>query len=227
MRTRILFLAAAPNRFSFSSVGTRRQFASMSIEFSPKTVLNFWFREIPQEKWFGGDAKFNSLLKERFSSWNQLAHERKLDTFKTTPHGALSLILLLDQMNRNIYHGTPGMFRSDDYCLELVDYSLQHNFEQSLLMDDTNGKEKVQFLLLPLMHAEDEKRQDLLLKKIDDWELLDYYKKFALLHRQDIIRFGRFPSRNSILQRESSEEELDYLNDPNSWFAAKPAETEP
>lgn len=184
-------------------------------EYSPESIINFWFYEVPKAKWFGGGSDLDALLEERFKSWNQLAHDRELDSYKVTPHGALSLILLLDQFNRNIYRGTADMFRSDDYCVELVDYSLEHHFDR-VLIEEEYGRDKLMFLSMPLMHTEDLKRQDLLLEKIDEWELTN--KDFALLHRKDIERFGRFPSRNGVLGRESTQEEVDYLNDPDSWF---------
>ena len=44
------------------------------------------------------------------------------------------------------------------------------------------------------------------------------WRRFAEMHRDVIARFGRFPHRNAILGRESTEEELAFLEEPNSSF---------
>jgi uncharacterized protein (DUF924 family) len=47
---------------------------------------------------------------------------------------------------------------------------------------------------------------------------MEYNLDFELRHKAMIDRFGRYPHRNTILSRKSTDEELAFLNEPGSSF---------
>ena len=67
------------------------------------------------------------------------------------------------------------------------------------------------------MHSEDINDQHFCLnlyQKADDEEGMDYARQ----HLELIEKYGRFPHRNALLGRKSTQEELDYLNTENAGF---------
>jgi hypothetical protein len=91
-------------------------------------ILAFWFKEqaltAPQidrrmDVWFGGDEVFDLECKKEFGDDVELASEGKLDHWADEPRGRLALILLLDQIRRNIYRNTARAFEMDKAALKL------------------------------------------------------------------------------------------------------------
>ena len=60
------------------------------------------------------------------------------------------------------------------------------------------------------MHSEDIDSQDMSVKLYKENSLVDSIK-YAEHHRDIIRKYGRFPHRNKLLSRESTEEEEAYL----------------
>ena len=174
-------------------------------------ILHFWFEDIEPEQWFIKDNKFDARLKRDFGAQVSAAMNGTLNHWAETPKGNLALILLLDQMPRNIYRSTPMSFAGDARALEL---SLAghargdaENFDQF----------EAQFLLMPMMHSEDFAIQEQSLPLFKNL-CTEMTYGYAVRHRDIIARFGRFPHRNVILERESSAEEIAFLQEPNSSF---------
>ena len=174
-------------------------------------ILHFWFEEIEPKQWFVKDDEFDARLKRDFTTEVSAAMDGNLNHWRETPRGNLALILLLDQMPRNIYRATPMSFGGDARALEL---SLAGHARGDA---DGFNQFEAQFLLMPMMHSEDLDVQE---------QSLPLFKKhcaemtydYAVRHRDIIARFGRFPHRNAILGRESSAEEIAFLQEPNSSF---------
>jgi uncharacterized protein (DUF924 family) len=138
-----------------------------------------------------------------------------------TPHGALALILLADQFPRNIFRDTPQAFALDPLALAFANSVIDAGFDQKL-----RPIERV-FCYLPFEHSElliDQDRSVELFKALHaavadmDKELFAGYVDFAVRHRVVIERFGRFPHRNRILDRASTAEEIEFLQQPGSSF---------
>ena len=84
-----------------------------------KSVLSFWFEEISPENWFKKDAEFDRILKEQFEPLIKAGLSGQLDRWAADADGRLALILLLDQMTRNIYRDSPAAFSGDEMALAL------------------------------------------------------------------------------------------------------------
>lgn len=177
----------------------------------PSDVLNFWFSEEVKPLWFKKSSAFDREIEARFINTYLMAKTGALDNWKNNSHDALALIIVLDQFPRNIFRDTPQAFATDEQAVELTKYAIEHNYQQSLSVD-----ERV-FLYMPLMHSEDIVNQN---KSIELFTKLgkEDNLKFAIKHREIIQRFGRFPHRNKILGRESTLEEKEFLTQPGSSF---------
>ena len=179
--------------------------------FSREVVLKFWFVECNPQQWFKKDSVFDNNLKERFSKLVEESLIGKFDHWSVSKRGCLALILLLDQFTRNIFRDTPRAFSGDEKALQLSFQCLSKNY----LCNDNFQETK--FMLIPMMHSEDISVQDLslpLFKDLNDNRTYEY----ALRHRDIIKRFGRFPHRNHILGRDSTEKEIEFLKNPGSSF---------
>ena len=91
-------------------------------------------------------------------------------------------------------------------------HAIERGFDRAL------AQVKRLFLYLPLEHSESLEDQELCLRLVaaldEDPKWLDYARR----HRDIIARFGRFPHRNAVLSRESTPEELAFLQEPGSSF---------
>jgi len=135
----------------------------------------------------------------------------------------LALLILLDQFSRNIFRGTPEAFSSDDLALNITTEAIAKGFDRKV------KKEQQPFFYMPMMHSETLLGQvagvahfELLQTRCDlDSDLWNFVKSstiFAEKHQNCIIKFGRFPSRNKILGRESTPEEIAYLKEHPGGF---------
>ena len=179
-----------------------------------KEILNFWFVETPAEKRFKKDLKFDQVIKKRFLNDYKLAVQNKLDDWQDTEKGCLALIILLDQFSRNLFRESRKAFEQDKKSKAVLLKILENNF-----LDKMNESERL-FSLLPLIHSENildhEKAYKLMDKYLKNHLELEKIKKFWLDHTEAIKRFGRYPHRNKVLNRVSSEDEIEFLNSPNS-----------
>lgn len=177
-----------------------------------QSVLNFWFDECEPQQWFTQDASFDELIRARFERLLLQAQAGELFQWRTSAHGRLAEIIMLDQFSRNLYRDTPQAFAQDAMALALA--------QEAVAQGALNTLEKVEqrnFLLMPFMHSESQ--------LIHQWAepvfkqyACDNTYQFELRHKVIIDRFGRYPHRNAVLQRQSSEEELEFLKQPNSSF---------
>ena len=185
--------------------------ASDKKSFNGQDIVHFWFEECVPENWFKKDPAFDERLKTRFGVLVERALAGQLDDWAAEAESCLGLILLLDQMTRNIYRDTPRAFAGDELALAL---SLKMVDKGWL---DTEHAAKRQFALMPMMHSEDLAIQDASLPLFKA-HTLDMVYEYAVRHRDIVARFGRFPHRNAILGRPSTDEEAEFLTQPNSSF---------
>lgn len=186
--------------------------SAQSAEKKISDIVSFWFEEISPEAWFKKDTAFDEQLKQRFGTLIEQAIAGQLDKWADSSDGRLALILLLDQMTRNIFRDTPKAFAGDEIACAL---SLRSASEG--LIEAEADVNKRTFLLMPMMHSEDiqiQKQSLPLFKSFTNEMTYDY----AVKHHDIVARFSRFPHRNSILGRPSTDEEIEFLKQPGSSF---------
>ncbi|MYA90250.1 MAG: DUF924 domain-containing protein [Synechococcus sp. SB0663_bin_10] len=168
-------------------------------------ILFFWWQVGP-ERWFSTNAAFDRQVADQFMAMYHHAAAGGLDHWEATPHGALALLILLDQFPRNMFRDTPRAFATDSKALAL---SGQTVARRDHLAYPTTAR---QFFFLPFEHAEDMEAQTIAVdcfRKYGDEQ--GYF--YALLHMDVIRRFGRFPHRNKILGRKSTAAEEAFLQE--------------
>lgn len=172
---------------------------------SAEAVLDFW-RAAGPARWFKKDASFDDEFKSRFEATHHAAATGALDHWAGEAEGALALLILLDQFPRNAWRGSGHMFATDGKALRIarsaVDAGLDQRIGDALLRA---------FFYLPFMHSEqlDAQERSVELNRPLGQDSL----RFAILHRDIIARFGRFPHRNAALGRETSPEEQRFLDE--------------
>ena len=171
---------------------------------SPASVLDFWSRA-GYGKWFGGGAEFDEACRAALGDAHFAAARRELDGWMDAPDSALALVLLLDQIPRNIFRGSGHAFATDGlarlHASAAVDGGFDARVDPALRF----------FFYLPFEHSEDmadQQRSVELVSALGNKDLLGY----AIAHRDVIARFGRFPHRNAALGRTSTPEEQAWLD---------------
>jgi uncharacterized protein (DUF924 family) len=170
-----------------------------------KDIVQFW-RDAGPGKWFRGGASFDRECETRFFDMHFAAALRALDAWMETAEGALALMILLDQIPRNIFRGTAHAYATDPLARSLARQAIEAGFDAQV--DPTLRL----FFYLPFEHSEDLDDQALSVRlhqrlsgrDADGW---------AKQHQEVIRRFGRFPHRNAVLGRTSTQAELQYLKD--------------
>ena len=185
----------------------------MSITTHPQAqkVLDFWFDKQTQPFWFVKSDEFDKILSDEFADTLRQASLGELDTWRDTMQGRLAEIIVLDQFSRNIYRDTPNAFAQDGMALVLAQMAIRLPEFADLSESERH------FLLMPYMHSESavihEQAVELFGRYVND-NALD----FEMKHKVIIDRFGRYPHRNAILGRMSGDDELAFLQEPNSSF---------
>jgi uncharacterized protein (DUF924 family) len=170
-------------------------------------VLAFW-RQAGPERWFAADPDFDSTLHESFAVPHGQAACGKLSSWEQDASGALALILLTDQIPRNIFRHSAHAFATDEMARNIADRALARGFDQA-----TEPGLRV-FFYLPFEHHEDassQARAVALCEKLSTETGAKNWLDYARLHQGLISRFGRFPHRNLVLGRVSTPEEITYL----------------
>ncbi|MGO2202101.1 DUF924 family protein [Pseudomonas helleri] len=174
----------------------------MTTDTTPHAVVEFWKQAGPTH-WFAKDEAFDKRLRETFYTAHFQAARRELEHWAAEAEGALALLLLLDQYPRNAFRGTAHMFATDPlarfYARKVIEAQLDQRIETAL-----RG-----FCYLPFEHSEDADDQRLSLELHEKLNPQDI--RWAKEHADIIERFGRFPHRNDVLGRVSTEEERAFL----------------
>jgi uncharacterized protein (DUF924 family) len=174
-------------------------------------VVNFWFEELPRAAWFEKSVAIDEAIRSRFLAPHSDLVARNGEIDRSNPLALLAAIIVLDQFSRNMFRGTPRAFASDELALHLARDVVDRGFDKAM------AKDQRLFAYLPFEHSEnaiDQARSVELMAGLADAELT----KYAIAHKAIIDRFGRFPHRNAILGRPSTDEEIAFLKEPNSSF---------
>jgi len=177
-------------------------------------ILNFWFKETPAEKKFKKDKIFDELIRDKFLKDYELASINEYDDWQDSPMGSLALVLLFDQFSRNMFRDEKKSFEQDHKSRLIVNDSVYAGFLDKMSQDQRF------FMILPLIHSEEITDHDmayyLLEKYLKEHSFLADIKKSWKDHTLAIRKFYRYPHRNKVLGRQSSQEELAFLDSPNS-----------
>lgn len=166
-------------------------------------VLNFWFDELTPEQWWRS-AELDDEIRQRFQGVYEVLSKTVPVAWLETPKGALAAIIVLDQFPRNIFRNTARSFATDEIALEISKKAIKQEWDRQL-----NENEKM-FLYMPLQHSEDPEDQVQSVRLFKELGIESSYE-FAKQHKEIIDRFGRFPHRNEVLGRTSTEEERAFL----------------
>lgn len=172
-------------------------------------VLEFWFDELTPKDWFTGGEEVDVLIKTRFSELHKVAVQGELFEWRQTAEGRLAEIIVLDQFSRNIGRNNSAAFSADPMVLALAQEAVAGGFDHQL------NQQQKSFLYMPYMHSESlliHEQAVLLFSQAGLKNNLD----FEFKHKVIIERFGRYPHRNEVLGRESTAEEIEFLQDRKS-----------
>lgn len=192
-------------------------------------ILKFWFGEIRDglcvedrnDLWFIPDDQTDARIKNDFEHLVLKAGDGELSGWESSPSGSLALIILLDQFPRNIYRRTPNAFKFDEQAGRICKQGFLEGIDKEL--------ELIQkcFYYMPLEHSENIDDQNLCVDLYERMkesasdkhqDQINYSLKYARMHRDIIQRFGRFPHRNKILNRKSTQAELDFMSNEGLNF---------
>ncbi|WP_318261658.1 DUF924 family protein [Zhongshania marina] len=176
-----------------------------------RSILEFWFAELPSSAWFGSSAELDSTIARRFGDIHQAALAGELYSWRHKAQGRLAEIIVLDQFSRNIYRDSPRAYAADGQALVLAQEAIRAHADSEL-----RDEQRI-FLYMPYMHSESLAIQNASLRLYEALGLENNYR-FALAHHDIIARFGRYPHRNTLLGRVSSEAELAFLQEAGSSF---------
>lgn len=197
---------------------------------SPETICEYWFGssdndlEVAKQhskQWWSKNVEVDAEIKTRFASYLPRVVNGELDQWQESALGTLALILLTDQFPRNMFRGAAQAFAYDAIARNLCKQGLKKDIDQKL-----RPIQRV-FFYIPLEHSESLADQEQCLQLFRQLAnsaepalqpTLTDYIDFAIRHRDIIERFGRFPHRNALLDRESTPAELAFLETPGSSF---------
>jgi uncharacterized protein (DUF924 family) len=174
-------------------------------------ILAFWFKEIDQSQWWIKDLEFDNQIIAKYQNIHTAAKCCELFSWRNSAEGRLAEIIILDQFSRNMFRDTPQSFACDTLALALSQEAISIGADKAL------NEMQRSFLYMPFMHSE-----SLIIHEL----AVDLYQKngvqsnlgFEIKHKNIIERFGRYPHRNHILGRTSTDEEVEFLTQPGSSF---------
>jgi uncharacterized protein (DUF924 family) len=171
----------------------------------PNDVLGFW-RHAGPAKWYAKSEAFDAAIRLKFEPVHHAAARGEHDDWAGSAEGALALLILLDQFPRNLYRQSGHAYATDGKARAVARAAVEAGFHRQV------APELAQFFILPFEHSEDVADQDMALAlaaELGDEDLI----KWAGIHRDIIVRFGRFPHRNPMLGRKTTPVEQEFLDD--------------
>jgi len=176
-----------------------------------QNVLSFWFEEVAPAKWWQKDADFDQLIIQRFAGIHAKAINCELSEWRITAEGRLAEIIVLDQFSRNMFRNSPQAFAYDSLALVLAQEAIAINADKTL------PAEKRSFFYTPFMHSESLAIHAVAMELYNN-NGVEANTKAEIQHKSIIERFNRYPHRNEILGRTSTEEEIQFLKEDKSSF---------
>ena len=177
---------------------------------TPESIIKFWYSDNVKSKWFNSTVEFDKELKTKYEDVWKDALRGELISWSESAEGCLALVIILDQFPLNMFRGEVKSFSSEAMAIKITKKAIERGFDKEI------DNEKLAFLYMPLMHSENMDDQNLSVELFEQANLVEN-ARFAKHHRDLIKKYGRFPHRNKILQRESSQDEINYLNSDNAF----------
>ncbi|MFT6724998.1 MAG: hypothetical protein ACJARN_001867 [Arenicella sp.] len=174
-------------------------------------IIDFWFSEIDKKKWFAKDQSFDQLIRSRFSQVHKQAAQCELFSWRSTALGCLAEVIVLDQFSRNMSRHNADSFAYDSLALSLAQSAISRELDLELT------PRQRPFLYMPFMHSESLTIHQQAVTLFTNLGI-ESNLNFEIRHKAIIERFGRYPHRNKILARPSTNEERDFLQQPGSGF---------
>ena len=173
-----------------------------------KEILEFWFSKESRSKWFNSTLEFDELIRQKYEKIWGLARAESYDHWEQEPEGVVALIIILDQFPLNMFRSDARQYSTEAHARKIARHAVNNGYDKEL------PKNHLAFLYLPFMHSESLNDQN---TSVDLYEKagLEDNLGYAKHHRDVVKRFGRFPHRNGVLGRESTEEEIEYLQHAN------------
>jgi len=169
-----------------------------------QNVIDFWFMEVNPAQWWRRDPDFDRAVATRFGAVHARAVQCELFEWRAHPLGRLAEIIVLDQFSRNMYRDTPRAFAADPLALALAQEAVAAGVAAAL-------EPKLRaFLYMPYMHSESRRIHEIAVGLYSE-RGLEASLDSELEHKAIIDRFGRYPHRNCILGRVSTQEECEFL----------------
>ena len=175
------------------------------------TVLSFWFTELTPEQWWVKDAALDQRIRARFNETHAQAARCELFSWRGTAKGRLAEVIVLDQFSRNMFRDSPAAFSCDALALALAQEAVACGADKALTAVERS------FLYMPYMHSESLVIHEAAVRLFTANGIQNNLD-FEFQHKAIIEKFGRYPHRNKILGRESTAEELVFLQQPGSSF---------
>ena len=170
---------------------------------------HYWFHVLTPDDWYRGGPHVDAALQQRFGRWVEPLSARPAQEFFGSPRMALAAILLFDQLPRNLYRDSRAAFSHDGLALSLAVQAIARGWHHAL------DRHERQFLGMPLMHGEDRAVQNASLAYFT--RFAPSSRAFAKSHRDVVLRFGRFPHRNDVLDRRSTAAEKRAVASGLAW----------
>ena len=171
----------------------------------PNDVVGYW-RQAGPARWFKKARAFDEAIRLKFEPTHHAAARGEYDAWAGTPEGALALLILLDQFPRNLYRGSAHQFATDPKARAIARAAVEAGFDRQAEPLLRN------FFYLPFEHSEDLADQDFCLALTTEAGEPDDIN-WAAIHRDIIVRFGRFPHRNAALGRVTTPQEQEFLDE--------------
>jgi uncharacterized protein (DUF924 family) len=168
-------------------------------------LIDFWFSEETSQYWFNSTEVFDRQLADSYEDTWQQAKQGELDDWQRTATGSLALVIVLDQFPLNMFRGTAKSFSTEAQSRTVARSAIDKAYDQALAVNQKS------FMYMPFMHSENLDDQALSVELFSQAGL-DNNLHFAKHHYDIVDRFGRFPHRNKILGRQSTQAEIEYLN---------------
>lgn len=176
-----------------------------------QAVLDFWFEALTPAQWFKKDPEMDRSISERFGALHAQAAKCECYAWRRTEEGRLAEIIVLDQFSRNIYRDDARSFATDALALALSQEAVAAGADAEL-----TSLQRA-FLYMPFMHSESAVIHEVAIQLFNQ-PGLENNLDFEVRHKAIIDRFGRYPHRNAVLGRTSTDEELAFLKQPGSSF---------
>lgn len=175
-----------------------------------ETIIDYWYCERIKKHWFRSTPELDTEIRDKFETLWETAAAGALNHWLETAEGALALVIILDQFPLNMFRNQAKSFQTEQLAVQITRQAIDKGLDSQL------PQNKLAFLYMPLMHSENLADQDLSVHLFEQTGL-DANSRFARHHRDIIQQFGRFPHRNSILKRQSTQQELDYLSSKHAF----------